>query len=272
MAAAVTVLVAPALSAAQLQLSTGVEYSRGDYDELTPTETLIVPFSARLSFGSLSLRASVPWVSVAGPADILPIVDDSGGERSSNSGSGSSSSGSGSSGSDDFTDFPEDRDASGLGDTTLSATWSFRDVGETRLYIDMTGRVRLPTGSTEDGLGRGSTDFAALSEIGWDGLRGGVFVMAGRQFQESGGINPRRDVWQLSSGYWRNIGRRSVFGMQGNWRQASVSGNSDPQSVEAFLMRGLWAGWRMEVSASAGLSNASPDYSAGLRFTWKSRR
>src|SRR5690349_21894038 len=91
---------APALHAAQLQLSTGAEYSSGDYGELTTTKALVVPFSARVSLGSFSLRASVPWLSVRGPADIAPVVDDNGGDRGSNSGSGSSgSSGSGTSGS-----------------------------------------------------------------------------------------------------------------------------------------------------------------------------
>lgn len=273
-AAAAGALQAPGAAAAQWQLSTGVDYSRGDYGELAATEALVVPFSARVSFGALSVRASVPWLSVRGPADIAPIIDDSGGDRSSNSGSGSSGSGSGSDSGDDddLEDFPDDRAEQGLGDATLAATWSFRDLGDTRLYIDLTGRVRLSTGDTARGLGRGTTDWSTLGEIGWDGRRGGVFLMGGRQFLESGAQSARRDVWQLGGGYWRNIGQRSQFGMQGNWRQASVPGNPEPQSLEMFLVRGLGAGWRMEVSGSAGLSRASADYSAGLRFTWRSAR
>jgi hypothetical protein len=297
-AATAGAFVAPALHSAQLQLSTGVEYSRGDYGELTSTEALVVPFSARVSFGALSLRASVPWVSVRGPADIAPVVDDNGGDRGSNSGSGSSgsgsseggssgsgsggsgSSGSGSSGSgggDDppgvageNRDFANDRKVQGFGDATLSAAWSFRDVGGTRLYVDVTGRVRLPTGNKARGLGRGTTDYATLVEMGWDGKRGGVFVLGGRQYLESTTTVARRDTWQGSAGGWVNVGRASLVGAQGNWREASTAAGVGSKSMDVFLNLGLVARWRLDVTGSAGLSKAAPDYAIGLGFTWRS--
>jgi hypothetical protein len=288
-------LVAPALHSAQLQLSTGAEYSSGDYGELTSTEALVVPFSARVSFGRFSVRASVPWLSVRGPADIAPIVDDNGGDRGSNSGSGSGGNGSGGNGSggggnsgsggggnddeedqeeevEDERDFPADRKVQGLGDATLSAAWGFRDIGGTRLYVDLTGRVRLPTGSESRGLGRGTTDYATLAEMGWDGDGGGVFVLGGRQYLESTATVARRDTWQTSAGGWVNVGRATLVGMQGNWRQASRAGGVDPRSVDVFVNVGLAAGWRLDVSGSAGLSKASPDYAAGLGVTWRSAK
>ena len=289
---------APVLHAAQLQFSTGVEYSRGDYGETTPTEARVIPFSARVSLGDFSLRASIPYMQVRGPADIAPIIDSSGSNSSSNSGSGSSNSGSGSnnsgsgssgsgsggsgdsggsgsgsgsSGSGGTNSFPADRQVQGLGDATIAATWSLHDLIGTKLYLDLTGRLRLSTGDATQGLGRGATDYAALAEIGWDGRHGGVFVLGGEQVLSAVGTTPRRNVLQLSSGYWRNIGPRSQFGMQGNWRQATVAGGIASESVEFFLSRSLGRGWRMEVSGSGGLSRASPDYSAGITFTWRSR-
>jgi hypothetical protein len=280
---------APALHAAQLQLSTGAEYSSGDYGDVTSTEALVVPFSARVSFGGFSLRASVPWLSLRGPADIAPVVDDNGGDRGSNSGSGSSGSGSsggggnsGSGGGDDDEDdpedeeeeeagdFPDDRKVQGLGDATLSAAWSFRDIGGTRLYMDVTGRARLPTGDEARGLGRGTTDYATLAEIGWDGDGGGVFVLGGRQYLESTATVARRDTWQGSGGGWMNVGRASLVGVQGNWREASRAAGVDSRSVDVFLNLGIAAGWRLDVSASAGLSRASPDYAFGVGATWRS--
>jgi hypothetical protein len=273
---------APVILAAQFQFATGAEYSRGTYGELTSTEAVVVPLSLKMSVGRFSLRASVPYLGVRGPADIAPVIDDSGGS-SSNSGSGSSgsgssgSSGSGSSGSgssdgsnDD--DFPDSRDVHGFGDTTVSATWAFVDLWTTRLYLDVTGRVRLPTGDAAQGLGTGTTDYAALAELGWEGRSGGVFLSGGRRLLESTATAARRDGWQASAGYWRNIGKRSVFGMQANWRTATLAGGVDPRSIDAFLTRTLSTGWKLEVSASGGLSSSSPDYVAGLRFIWRSKR
>jgi hypothetical protein len=264
---------APSVSAAQLQLATGIEYSNGDYGELSPTEAIVVPFSAKLTFGKLALRASIPYVIVRGPANIAPVIDDSGGTRSSNSGSGSSggSSGSGSGGgSSDDNDFATDRDARGFGDASLAATWSFNRIAATSLYVDLTSRVRLHTGDTATGLGNGATDYVVQSEVGWDGRKGGVFVSGGRRFLGTTATAARVDGWQASAGYWRNIGKISVFGAQGTWRDASVAGATDPRSIDLFLTRRLSTGWKFEVSGSVGLSNASPDYAAGLNFIWRS--
>ena len=294
MTAVTGAFIAPVTFAAQFQFATGAEYSRGSYGELTSTEALVVPLSFKVSVGHFSLRASVPYMGVRGPADISPVIEDGGGSDSSgsgsNSGSGSSgtsgSSGSGSSGSSSSgsgstggtttttttTVFPANRDVHGFGDATVSASWSFVDLWKTRLYLDVTGRVRLPTGDTARGLGTGTTDYAALAELGWDGRRGGVYVSGGRRLLESTDAVERLDGWQASAGYWRNIGKRSVFGMQANWRSATLEGGVDPRSVDAFLTRTLSTGWKLEVSGSAGLSSSSPDYVAGLRFIWRSKR
>jgi hypothetical protein len=281
---------APALHAAQVQVTTGVEYSRGDYGELTATEALVVPFSARMSFGGFSVRASIPFLTVHGPADIAPVVDDDGGDRGSNSGPGGSGSGSsgnggshgggggggkgggseGGSGSGSDDTFADSRDVHGMGDATLSLAWGLRDIGGTRLYADFTGRVRLPTGDEARGLGRGVTDYTALTEIGLDGDRGGLFVMGGRQFLESHATAPRRDVWQASGGGWMNIGTRALVGAQGNWRQAVTAGGTGPASVDVFVNMPLTRAWRVEISGSAGLNKSSADYAAGIGLTWKS--
>src|SRR6185436_11818211 len=150
-------------------------------------------FLGSCNVGAWSIRASVPYVMVDGPADVSEIIDDSSG-RGTSSGSGSSGSGSGSgtsgrdgsgSGSggsgggddDDPVDLvTADRSESGIGDASIALTYSLDSIGDSPAYVDFTGRVRLPTGSEEDGLGVGATDYVALSEIGWDGEAGGAFV------------------------------------------------------------------------------------------------
>jgi hypothetical protein len=285
-------MMAPALHAARLQFSTGTEYFKGDFGELTSTEVLVVPFAARVSFGGLSLRASLPWLSIRGPADIAPLVDDAA-DRGAAGGDGTSGpnpkakekaieNGKGP-GRGGVTAAPElaaleepdvatDRMVQGMGDAALSAAWSFRDIGGTLLYLDVTGRVRLPTGDETRGLGRGTTDYATLAELGWDGTWGGVFALGGRQYLESTATVKRRDVWQSSAGGWVNFGRASLIGVQGTWRQSSMTAGVSSRSVEAFLNLGVASGWRLDASASAGLGRFNPDYSICVGITWKSAR
>jgi hypothetical protein len=275
-------------TAAQLQLTTGIDYSSGDYGEATATHAVVVPFSLRLAIGNLSLRASVPYLGMRGPANVAPVVDDDSGDRSSNSGSGSSGSGSDDDDDDDDfddfddiddddiddddldeDDFADDRDVHGLGDATLGATWTFQDIGGSRLYADLTGRVRLPTGDESTGLGRGATDYTALTELGWDGQGGGVFVIAGRRFLESVGTIERVDGWQAGTGFWRNLGSTAQFGMQGNWRQSASATGADPRSLDTFIAWRASRTLRVEISGTAGFSKASPDFAAGIKFSWR---
>jgi hypothetical protein len=258
-------------SAVQWQVSTGAEFSSGKYGETVTTQALVVPLSLKMQTGPLSLRVSVPLVQLQGPADISLVIDDDGG-HGSNSGSGSSGSGGGDDDDDTGSGNAPDREVQGLGDASASVTWSFSDIASTALYVDLAARVRLPTGDEVRGLGNGTTDYTAMTEIGWDGVRGGVFVSGGRRILQSKPGLARVDGWQASAGYWRNIGKRSVFGMQGNWRDASITGAPDVKSVDAYLTRGLGAGWKLEVSGSAGFSDASPDYVVGLGFIWRTGR
>jgi hypothetical protein len=163
----------------RVQASSGVQYSDGKYGETTSTSALVVPFSVRATFEPWSIRASVPYVTVDGPADVSEIIDDSSG-RGSSSGSGSSGSGSGSGngrsgrgsgsgrgGGDDNdddgagaggADFAPGRSVSGIGDASVALTYSLDAIGDSPVYVDFTGRVRLPTGNEDEGLGVGATD------------------------------------------------------------------------------------------------------------------
>jgi len=273
----------------RVQASSGLQYSDGEYGETTSTSALVVPFSVRATFGAWSIRASVPYVMVDGPADVSEIIDDSSG-RGTSSGSGSSGSGSGSgtsgrdgsgSGSggsgggddDDPVDLvTADRSESGIGDASIALTYSLDSIGDSPAYVDFTGRVRLPTGSEEDGLGVGATDYVALSEIGWDGEAGGAFVSAGRRFLGAVDDIERVDGWQASIGGWINVSDSAVVGAYYDWRNSSVRDGEDPSSVEAYVSWRLNDAWKVEVNGGVGLSDASADYTAGLTLIWRSAK
>lgn len=266
---------------ARVQASSGVQYSDGKYGETTSTSAIVAPFSIRASFGSWSIRASVPYVTVDGPADVSEIIDDSSG-RGSSSGSGSSGSGSGSGrgggggGDDDDDDgngaFVNDRSESGIGDASIALSYSFDAIADSPAYLDLTGRVRLPTGDQDKGLGVGATDYVALTELGWDGDAGGVFASAGRRFLGDADDFERVDGWQASAGGWVNVGDSAVIGAYYDWRNSSVRDGEDPSSVEAYVSWRLNDAWKIELNGGVGLSDASADYTAGLTLIWRTAR
>jgi hypothetical protein len=159
---------------------------------------------------------------------------------------------------------------SGIGDASIALTYSLDTIGDSPAYVDFTGRVRLPTGDEDKGLGVGATDYVAMTELGWDGDPGGVFVSAGRRFLGDVEGFERVDGWQASAGGWVNISDSAVIGAYYDWRNASVRDGEDPSSVEAYVSWRLNEAWKIELNGGVGLSDASADYSAGLTLIWRS--
>lgn len=281
-ASAISLLGSSAAEAAtNWQFTTGSEYSTGKFGSSASTDVLVVPFSAKLKWNAWTLRASVPYVYVHGPADVTVVVDDHGGGDSSSGGSGNSGS-SNSGGSDDDGSgedetetesedrFAADRKVSGIGDASLALSYSFDDIASTPAYLDVTGKVKFATGSESKGLGVGATDYAALSEFGWDAGTGGAYLNAGRRFLGNSSTLDRVDGWQAGVGAWINLGTRIELGADYSWREASIVGSADPAALEATTTLRLTPNWRVAASAGAGLSDGSPDFFGGLSLSWNS--
>lgn len=90
------------------RISTGINYSQGDYGDTQDTKVVSVPVAMKYRKGGFSFRVSVPYVHIEGPGSLIDTPQgrdggfaDGGGSGSDSSGSnsGSGSSGSGSSGS-----------------------------------------------------------------------------------------------------------------------------------------------------------------------------
>ena len=253
----------------RVDLSAGANYSSGDYNDTTSTDVWSMPLAAKIRSGHWTFRVSVPFVRVDGPANAVIVLDDNGSSR------GGSDGGSG-------RNHPEDngsgttttvggarRRESGLGDTTLGATYAFDHLGGSAAYIDIGGRVRLPTGDDKRGLGIGTTDYALTAEAGIDNDRGGAYVSAGRRFLGHVAGSDRKDGWQAGVGGWFNASERTTLGLGYDWRESSVAGGTDPSELYATLGLRLSDRWRLNFSANKGLNHAAADVGGGISLVWR---
>lgn len=243
-AAAVTTGASAAHATGRLSFIAGAEYSTGDYGSPADTEVFYEFVSARYTNAPWSFKVTVPFLQVDGPAsvagdegevELLPGVD---------------------------------RSASGIGDVSLSTTYTIAWKPE-RTYLDLIGRVRLPTGDEDKGLGSGETDFIAIAGLTKDFDDVSVFVEAGRRFLGRSATRPRQDGWLVSAGVSAPVGGGTEIGAAIDWREASYDGQPDPAEVSASVRFNLSNDVRMNVYAFAGLSNGSPDAGAGLTLTWR---
>lgn len=242
----------------RVSFASGVDYSSGNYGQTVDTEVISVPLTARVITGHWAFRASIPYLSIKGPADVADTTE--GGDGGGDPGGGGSLARTGT--------------ENGFGDLSLQVTRSFRHVGgeDSGAYFEVTGRVRLPTGDEDRGMGVGATDYTVLGELGNSGDSGGVYVNGGWRFLGDRTGSEREDGAQAGVGAWLRAGEGARIGVSASWREASSQGNDDPASASLYWSQRLNDNLRLSINAGAGLSDSSADYTGGVRLTWRSDR
>jgi hypothetical protein len=229
-------------SAPSLSVTSGVDYSSGDYGTAVDTDILVVPVAARLKFGDFRLSASVPYIRIDG-ANIVggdgdPIVVDP--------------------------SAPSSR-RSGVGDVTLGASYA---IPEERLGVglDIGARVKLPT--AKDGLGTGETDYTVSAEVSKTVGNVTPFASVGYRFL---GDPPGID---LDDAFFASVGAsvlagRSVVLVSYDYRQATSPFAENSQEIFGAYSRPVSDKLNFTLYGSAGLSDGAPDFGAGAMLTMK---
>ena len=253
--AALVAAPAAASADANLRLTTGVDYSTGGYGQKQSTDVVYVPLSAKLYTGHWTFRAATGWLSVSGPATITSVDEEGGGGVDPGTVGGPGHQGR--------------KGRQGFGDTYLGAKYSFEKLRGSAAYLDVQGKVRLPTGDHSAGLGVGATDFMVDAELGADWRTRGVYIDVGRRFLGDSSTLVRQDVWAYSTGAWAKFDSKTELGLWYFTRDPSVRGFDRPREIGAYVSRRLNSGWRAEVSLYEGLSEASEDFGAAFTITWR---
>jgi hypothetical protein len=239
----------------QYGVSAGSEYSSLKLADGSTSTIWYAPFSARLDAGNWTLRATIPYLSITAPKDLIALIDDD-----------PTGAGLGGQGRIGHTNT---RTVSGIGDSALSLTYSFDDVGDTPLYVDFGARVRLPTGNARDGTGIGATDYGLQSEVGVELLRWGLELNGGRRFLGSVSGLDRVDGWQAGAEAWLNLGPHALVGIYSDWRNASELGFSNPRDAGAYVSYRLNRRWKVRLDTSRALDLPSANYTVALTLSWR---
>jgi hypothetical protein len=225
--------------------SAAFDYSSGTYGAAKATDISFLPVTVQSSRGPWTLKGSLAWMQVDGPALILD-------------GSGSGASGAGA-----------DRSVNGIGDLNLSATYALDGLYDRGIYIDFTGRVKLPTASFRKGLGTGKTDAVlqvdASTSVG-DWL---PFVTAGYKLTGRPATLALRDVLYGGIGAQYMWDERVATGLAFDYRQSSLRGQSDPQEGTAYLSLRINDRLSLNIYGVVGFSTNSPTAGGGLIVTYR---
>ncbi len=134
--AALCVPAARADESSNFTVATGFDYTTGTYGKTDTTEILSVPVVGMYQNNAWTLKLTVPYVSLTGTGDVV-----AGGRQGK------------------ATTTTRRTTESGLGDVLAAATYNVYTGWDDTLGVDISGRIKFGTASTQ--LGTGENDYAA---------------------------------------------------------------------------------------------------------------
>lgn len=240
-------------------LGVGADYSSGNYGTDTTTKIFSVPVSARLNAGNWSYKASLPWMRVEGDPNVVPGL----GSVVNLNPRGRGRGGLGGIGGDPVAE-DGSGSASGIGDLRLAATYSFDTGGP--VGIDVTGNAKIATADEDKGLGTGANDYGIAVDLFRD--FDGTVLFGGAGYTSLGDSTyiDVDSVLNANVGVSRRAGNGSIGAMY-DWREAASASADDRSEVTGFYSFPTGASTKMQVYATGGLSDGSPDWGAGVSLT-----
>ncbi len=225
----------------ELSLTTGIDFSSGDYGTGIDTEIMVVPLNARIAAGDLRFNASIPYIRIKGADNIVggdggPIIVDPNTPVTTRS---------------------------GIGDLTLGANYA---IPEDRfgLGLDFGARVKLPT--AENGLGTGKTDVSLSGEVSRTFGMITPFAQAGYRFMGDPDTIALDNVWFASVGASAALGKSVVLASY-DWRQSPNPVVEDSREVFGAFSTPLSKSLNFTLYGSAGFTDGAPDYGVGAMIT-----
>jgi len=249
--AALTAVASPAImgaAVAQTSVGVGAEFTTGKYGAAETTDTLYIPFVLKYETGPWLFRATVPYLRVSGPANVIGA----GAERITLPGVSA----------------PQ-RTESGLGDIMLSAFYTLMNERRSAFGLDLGAKVKLPTADEERGLGTGETDYALQADVFKPFGNLTAFGSLGyRVYGDPPGLNLRNVPYFALGATYRMSAQDSV-GVAYDHRPRIVTGGSEISEATFFWSRRLTREWRLQLYGVAGFSEGSPDAGLGALLDYR---
>lgn len=238
----------------------GVDYSSGDYGSQTTTKILSVPLSAKYVTGDWSFKASLPWMRVEGDANVVPgmglleNLNPLGRGRGNGNGNGGGG-----------TAAPTSGTTSGIGDLRLAATYAIPMEG--KWGVDLTGNVKIATADEDKGLGTGANDYGAAIDV-YRAVGEATTVFGGVGYTVLGDSEfiEVDSVVNANLGVSQKLGDNSV-GVMYDYRQPTSEAADDRSEITGFFSFPTSDVSKMQLYATKGLTDGSPDWGAGVSFT-----
>jgi hypothetical protein len=227
------------------EFSSGATWIDGHYGQATDTSVLYAPFTAAWHAPTWKLDATLPYLSVRGPGNVVGA-----GGTPTVVGSGSS----------------KVTSRSGLGDLTLGGSAMLPKMGPLP-FLELAARVKVPT--AQRNLGTGRTDVSTQLNA-YQVVTPKFTLLASAGYQWLG----KSQTYRLKDGPLAMVGadykaaQNVDLGVSANYIGAIAPTLTDQVTVSPFLAWRADKHWGVTAYGIAGATRSSPDYGAGFQLTF----
>jgi hypothetical protein len=236
--------------APSVSLSSGIDYSSGNYGDSKPTNILVGLTSLGVTADQFQFAASAPYLSITGPAYV--VVGAGGVPVLINPKAGSNTTA-----------------RSGWGDLNLSATYMppSQDLDDFEVAISV--RTKIPTADVSKGLSTGATDFSFYLDVSRQFDVWAPFVTFGYRVPGKPSFYSFNDAPSFSVGTSVELDEKLVAMVSYDFDGSISTSLADAQQIFASLSWLATDDISLTAYAEDGLSSGAPKVGTGLLISWK---
>jgi len=223
----------------KLSLSTGLDYSVGDYGEPEDTQTWFLPVNLKYSHDRYTLRLGTSYIWMTGPMSVTPEGDPLPGGGVV-------------------------RTVQGAGDVTASLAATLLDEDQSGFDLDLVGKIKFGTADTDKALGTGENDYSLQASLYKTLGAWGPYLDLGFRWKgDPTGVN-YRNVGYGTAGASYRINKTWSAGADYNWRNKLTATSSPVSEASLYANYKIDGHNKFVAYGVAGFSDASPDWGIGL--------
>lgn len=134
-------------------------------------------------------------------------------------------------------------------------------------YLDLTGKLKLPTASKSKRLGTGKVDFTASADLSQDIGAASIYVSGRRKFAGKPTGSTIRSTWGAGGGASYRLSRTVTVGGDYDWQESSFAGGQASSEVTGWVYTRLTRKVGLTAYAGTGFNRASAAFLGGLTMT-----
>ena len=228
----------------EVTLSSGFDYSSGDYGLPVSTQITTIPFSLAYVVNQTTWELSLPYLRINGPGDVVPGI----GRLTRRAVLTKSVN-------------------QGLGDLTLGATHRFAAPPGQPWSWAVGTEVKLGTASAQKSLGTGKEDFATHADVYYAAGPFTPFVTLGyRWLGNPPGSQLRNHFFGTAGVNWACT-EQVTLGVLVDWADKNSAGGTTSANYTVSVSRTFGPDWQAQLYGGAGRSDNAPDYGGGFSLS-----